>query len=380
MRERRYDVDWLRVLAMLVVFYFHNAMFFNDWDWHLKNAQRSFGLSVFTEFAGAWMMPLFFIASGVGTGFALRVRTAGPYALERFKRLFIPCLFGTLVLIAPQVYYERIYKGQFHGSYFQFYPHFFEGIYPKGNFSWHHLWFLIYLFVFSMIALPLFLYLKKEGGRRFVSRLASVCQKPGGIFLLALPIVVIEVALRPRFPGPQTLISDWANFLTHLTLFTYGYLFASDAGFARAIERHWKAALALALCATAATAFVLITYDPDPGYTLAYSLTTVLQTFTSWFWLVTFLGAAQRYLSFSNRFLQYANETVLPFYIFHQTVIIAIGFYVIQSHMGIMPKYLIISTASLLITVALCDLIVKRTNPTRFLFGMRPLTREQSQK
>jgi peptidoglycan/LPS O-acetylase OafA/YrhL len=380
MRERRYDVDWLRVLAMLVVFYFHNAMFFNDSWWHLKNRQLSFGMSVFTAFVGSWMMPLFFIVSGFGTGFSLRFRTAGQYALERLKRLFIPLVFGTLVLIAPQVYYERIYNGQFHGSYFQFYPHFFQGIYPDGNFSYHHLWFLLYLFAFSLIALPLFLHFKTQAGQRLVSRFASVCQKPGGIFLLALPIAAIEVALRPKFPGWQTLISDWANFLTYLTLFTYGYLFASEPVFARAIEKHWKAALALALCCTGALAFILIRYDPDRGYTLAYSLTTVLQTFTSWFWLVTFLGAAQRYLSLSNRFLQYANETVLPFYIFHQTVIIAIGFYVIQWHMGIMPKYLIISTASLLITVALCDLIVKRTNPTRFLFGMRPLTREQSQK
>jgi len=372
MPKRCYDIDWLRVLAMLAVFYFHNAMFFNDSWWHLKNDQESFGMGVFTAFVGAWMMPLFFMISGVGARFSLLSHAAGQFALERVKRLFIPCLFGTLVIIPPQVYLERIDKGQFHGSYWQFYPHFFEGVYPEGNLSWHHLWFLVYLFVFSLIALPLFLYLKREAGQRFVARLASLCQKPGGLFLLAIPIAIIEVALRPKYPGWQTLVSDWANFLTYLTLFIYGYLIACDEGFGRAIDRHWKASLVLALCSTALTAFILIRYDPEPGYTVASALTTVLEVFVSWSWLMVFFGAGRRFLRCSNRFLRYANEAVLPFYILHQTVIIIIGFYVIQWDMGVMPKYLIISTASFVVIMALYDLIVRRTNPTRLLFGMRP--------
>jgi len=374
MRERRYDIDWLRVLAMLTVFYFHNAMFFNDRWWHIKNPTgRSFGLTVFTEFVGVWMMPLFFILSGFGTGFALRFRSAGEYAFERFKRLFIPCLFGTLVIVAPQVYLERIFKGQYRGSYWQWYPHFFEGIYPKGNFSWHHLWFLLYLFVFSMLALPLFVRLKTEAGRRLVARLAALCQKPGGIFLLAIPIIPIEIGLRPLFSGLQTLITDWANFLTYITLFIYGYLFASDAGFGRAIAKQWKAALALALCATGAMAYILIAREPKPGYNLGYALTTALRVFTTWFWLITILGLGQRFLNFTNRALRYANEAVLPFYVLHQTVIISIGFYVVQWHTGIAQKYLMISTASLAAALAIYEVLVKRTNPTRFLFGMRPM-------
>jgi len=373
MPERRYDMDWLRVLAMLVVFYYHSGRFFDEDWWHIKNDQLSFGMTVFGTFVSAWMMPLFFMVSGAGTRFSLLARTGGQYALERLKRLFIPFAFGTLVIIPPQVYLERLDRGQFHGSYWQFYPHFFEGVYPKGNLSWHHLWFLIYLFVFSLIALPLFLYLKKEAGQRFVARLASLCERPGGIFLLAIPIAIIEPALRPKFPGLQTLISDWANFLTYLTLFIYGYLIAADDRFKRAIDRHWKASLVMALCATGLLAFILIQYDPGRGYTPAFALTTVLGVFTSWFWLIVILGAGQRFLNFSNRFLQYANEAVLPFYILHQTVIIVIGYYVIHWDAGVMLKYLVISTGSFAAIMALYDLIVRRTNVTRFLFGMRLL-------
>jgi hypothetical protein len=371
MRERRYDIDWLRVSAMLVVFFYHSGRFFNERWWFVKNAEISPTATVLTTFADVWMMPLFFILSGFGTGFSLRFRSASEYALERFKRLFIPCLFGSLLIVPPQVYFERVFKGQLHGSYLRWYPHFFEGVYPKGNFSWHHLWFLIYLFVFSMLALPLFLRLKTEPGQGLVSRLASLCQKPGGVFLLAIPIIPIEIALRPIFPGLQTLVTDWANFLTYITLFIYGYLFASEAGFGRAVEKHWKAALVLALCCTGAMAFAIIRYDPQRGYTLAYALTSALKVFTCWFWLVTILGLGQRFLNFSNRGLQYANQAVLPFYVMHQTVIITIGFYVVQSHTGIPQKYLMISTASFVAIMAAYELVIRRFNVTRFLFGMR---------
>lgn len=379
MPERRHDIDWLRVLAMLVVFYFHNAMFFNDSWWHLKNEQRSLGMSIFTAFVSQWMMPLFFMISGAGTWFSLASRTAGQYALERLKRLFVPFAFGTFVIIPPQVYLERIDKGQFHGSYWQFYPHFFEGVYPKGNLSWHHLWFLIYLFVFCLIALPLLLRLRGQAGQRFLARLASFCLKPGGMFLLAIPIVVIEIALRPRFAGLQTLVTDWANFFTYLTLFIYGYLLVSDARFGQAIRRHGLAALTLAIATfVLGAALALNDREPERGYSLGYALWSTLRVFNSWFFLIAIFWLGQSFLSFTNGLLRYANEAVLPFYVLHQTVIIIIGFYVIRWNLGIMAKYLIISTLSFLAIMALYDLVIKRTNPTRFLFGMRPLRREST--
>lgn len=372
MRERRYDVDWLRVLAMVVVFYYHSARFFDDAGWHLKNVALSFPVTVFCRFADAWMMPLFLLLSGFAAWFALGFRTTGQYAVERLKRLFVPFLFGTLVIIPPQVYLERIDKSQFHGSYWQFYPRFFEGVYPDGNLSWHHLWFLIYLFVFSLLALPLLAYLRRPAGQRLVSRLASFALKPGGLFVYALPFIPIEVALRPLYPGLQTLISDWANFLSYLILFVYGYLIAADARMGQAVDRHWKGALLAGLCATGAIAFILIRYDPQRGYSLGYSLTSVLRVFNTWFWLIAILGAGRRYLTFSNGFLRYANEAVLPFYVLHQTVIIIIGFYVIRWHAGVAVKYLVITTAAFIVTLALYDVVVRRTNVTRFLFGMRP--------
>jgi len=374
MSERRYDVDWLRVFAILVVFYFHNARFFNNESWHIKNAQTSFGMTVFVAFTDVWIMPLFVILSGMASGLALSFRSSGEYALERVKRLIVPLVFGMLVIVPPQVYLERLNRSQFHGSYWQFYPHFFSGVYPTGNFSWHHLWFLTYLFAFSMVALPLFSYLRGETGRRAVARLASWLDGRRGLLLLAVPPLlpaIFQAALLPIFHGMQTLVTDWARFLAFLALFVYGYLLVSDARLGRALQRCWGVALALGVCLTVVLAFILINHDPGLSYSPASIGFRVVASFNTWFWLVAILGAGRRFLSFNRPILRYANEAVLPFYVLHQTVIIMIGYYVVKWHTGIPQKYLFISTTALIATLLAYDLLVRRTNVTRFLFGMK---------
>jgi peptidoglycan/LPS O-acetylase OafA/YrhL len=374
MRERRYDVDWLRVFAILAVFYFHNARFFDgDW-WHIKNAQTSFGMSVFVAFSDVWMMPLFVILSGMASGLALSFRRSGEYALERLKRLLVPLVFGSLVIVAPQVYLERINRGQFHGSYWQFYPHFFSGVYPTGNFSWHHLWFLTYLFAFSIVALPLFSYLRTAAGRGVIARLGSWFDGSRALLLLALPPLLpafFQASLQPIFHGLQNLVSDWARFLSYLSLFIYGYLLVCDARLGQAVQKCWRAALALGVGLTVVLAFIIIYHDPGLTYSPASIGLRVLRSFNTWFWLLAILGAGRRFLSFSRPLLRYANEAVLPFYVLHQTVIIMIGYYVVKWHAGIPQKYLFISTTALIATLLVYDLAVRRTNVTRFLFGMK---------
>jgi fucose 4-O-acetylase-like acetyltransferase len=125
--ERRYDIDWLRVLAMLSVFLFHCARFFDYEDWHVKNIQLDLGLSVFVSFVILWIMPLFFLLSGEGSYFSLSFRTSGKYITERFKRLVVPFLFGTFIVLIPlQVYIERVSHLQFVGSFIEFYSFILE--------------------------------------------------------------------------------------------------------------------------------------------------------------------------------------------------------------------------------------------------------------
>jgi peptidoglycan/LPS O-acetylase OafA/YrhL len=117
---------------------------------------------------------------------------------------------------------------------------------------------------------------------------------------------------------------------------------------------------------------------PAIGYSVESSGALALRTLCGWCWIITFLGMARKFLSFSNRFLSYANEAVLPFYILHHMVIIGVGFYVIQWDIPVLAKYLLIIVMSFAIIVLLYEFVVKRTNVTRFLFGMRTKRRSGS--
>jgi len=95
----------------------------------------------------------------------------------------------------------------------------------------------------------------------------------------------------------------------------------------------------------------------------------------NWGAVVFMLSLGAKYLNFKSKTLTYSNEAILPFYILHQTIILAVGWYVVRWNMGILPKFLIISALSLVIIMALYEGLVRHFNPVRFLFGMRPKKR-----
>ncbi len=103
--ERRHDLNWLRVIAILLLLYFHTGMIFTaEWDWHIKNPETSHLVLEVNYFFSRWRMALLFLIAGIGTHYALRRRSAGEYAGERTKRLLVPVLFGMLVIVPPQIY------------------------------------------------------------------------------------------------------------------------------------------------------------------------------------------------------------------------------------------------------------------------------------
>jgi len=166
---RSHDLDWIKVLVMLIVFLYHVSMFFNSYPWHIKNIDiNKTYIEVFSLLAGNWMMPVFFVISGIGTFHALRKRNAQGFIKERLLRLGLPLLVGVFVLSPPQVYVERAVNRQFEGSFLSFFPRYFDGLYLEiggtGNFAFfgHHLWYLLMLLIFSCVTLPFFLKRKQN--------------------------------------------------------------------------------------------------------------------------------------------------------------------------------------------------------------------------
>lgn len=368
--RRRYDIDWLRIGAMLMIFLFHCARFFNADDWHVKNLQLSFGMDLFIRIVGQWIMPLFFILSAISSYFSLDRRSAASYMKERFQRLVIPLLFGILVVIAPvQVWIERVGHQQYSGSFLSFYPHYFEGFYGfGGNFAWMglHLWYLEMLFLFSLLTLPLFVVLKRDAVKAWITVFLRPFSKPGMIYLSALPVFCMElvVNLQPEGIGRQDF-GGWSP-LTYLVFFILGYLLSFDSPLKNTIEKHRVVSLVLGVAATIAGVFMLTN-----GYSSRSMEFTLVRSFNSWFWLFAVFGFAGRHLNFKNRFLTYGNAAVLPFYILHQTVIVCIGFMIASWNMAVMTKYMLLAVTSFIVIMAIYDLLVKRISILRVLFGMK---------
>lgn len=378
-RETRLaDLDWLRVLAVLFLVYYHTAAIFVHWDSIINNEDRSLGADLFALLVDPWYMPLFFLIAGASSRFSLIWRSGRAYVVERLKRLFVPLVFGMLVVVPPQVYFERLQDGLFQGSLADFYRHLFDGVYPAGNLSWHHLWFVAYLLVLSLCSLPILLWLRGTG-RPVLESLGGLLSRRGlWLFLPGLPLAASETLLRARFPGPANFIDDWASVCFFGLFFLYGHILYSDRRILEVAATRWGWVLGVAAGSSAVGATLFWT-GRIPGYgnplpqaaSPGWALLMLLRGVNAWAWVLFWVSLARLRLGFRNRFLAYASEAAYPFYILHETWIVAIGYYVVRLDWGIGAKYLAISSAALTATLATYEFAVRRVSLIRPLFGMR---------
>jgi len=382
MTERRYDIDWLRVLVMLAVFFFHCNRFFAGGTWHLINDTQSIASLVFLSLLEMWFMPLFCLLSGVGSWYALKSRTNAQYLWERIKRILVPLFTaGLFVLLPPQFYFEKFSNAGFTGTFWESLPLYFRGVghfriaSPGGllplPFS-GHLWFLQYLFLISLLALPLLRYLHSEPGLRFIDKIAGWCVRRGGIFLFLIPVILVRVGLRSVFLGENT----WADFFEYVVFFVIGYVLPADTRFTESIKKHGWICLILGLAAYGGRGFIVMglgyNYPGGEPFSLMFVLFEAVMSIGRWSWIVFVLSLGAKYLNVNKKVLAYGNEAVLPFYIFHQTIILCVGWFVIRWNMGILPKFLIIAVVSFALIMVLYEGLVRHFNVVRFLFGMRP--------
>jgi peptidoglycan/LPS O-acetylase OafA/YrhL len=384
---RLHYLDWLQVLAILGVFLFHAVHPFDELaDWIIKNTETTFVLNFFGGFFYPWGMPFFFLMAGMASWFSLRRRTPARYVRERVTRLLIPFIIGSLVLTPIQAYYESAHKGRWEGgsivefilsaearTYFT--ERFSIAIGPQVfNRAGIHLWFLGFLFVFSLIALPAFAWLKKDSGRRFVASLARLAQWRGGLLVFVIPLVLVRFLLQRDMPSDDY---DWADFVYYMLFFVSGYILIADERLVHAIRRDWRLHLTLGILCTLfifSVAAGVPVYDwlgspGTPGFYLAWTLWSI----NSWCWTMVMFYVGMRFLDYTNKWLQYAREASYPFFIVHQPVIIFIAFYVVQWQVHPVIKMLVVVTGSFAASLGLYELLVRRINPVRALFGMKAL-------
>ena len=369
--QRRYDLDWLRVIAFGLLILFHTGMMFVSWNWHVKNPETSEGLEWVMRFLHEWRMPLLFFISGAAVWFAMEKYPLFSYLRERVLRLFVPLAFGMLVVIPPQVYFERKFQQWGYSSFWEFYPTIFtSGSYPQGNMSWHHLWYLPYILAYSLALLPILLWLRTTPGRRTMAKVRKGLCSPGALLLLCAPSALSDLCLRPYWPfDANNLVADWGNFTSKALIFLTGFVLCSGEEVWDRIEQYRLRALALGL-ATAATLY-FCWYSSVEIQGLYRSAFRLLRNLNLWCWLLAVLGFGRRYLRFNHPFLKYATEAVYPWYILHQTVIVAIGYYAAGWNLGLWWKYIVVLAAMVIVTGLLHEFVIRRTPLLRPLFGLK---------
>lgn len=382
--QRRYYLDWIRVLMILLVFVVHSAMPFNSAQaWGIMNADTSFAITAWIGFCYQWGLQLFFLVAGAGSGLALRFRSSREYVSERLKRIMVPYVFGVLTMSPVEYYLEGIHKSTVTGPFLRAWIGYFRNWSVGWNLSFglepYHLWFLRYLLDYSLLAFPFFLWFATSKGRKWVFRLASLLDGPAMAFVCAIPIALIQIFLRAKFHGH----GDWSDFLCWFTFFLLGYLLAADQRVESAISRYGTVNLLVgvacfSLMGVLYAAGYVEPWEKTPSYSpgsLAYEALRSVNT-CAWVFFLTFL--ARRFLNSGSTLLRQVNEAALPVYVLHHLVVIFVASRVVQLQGGILIKYVAILTISSTLIILAYGLVISRFNVTRFLFGMSQRRRAPS--
>ncbi len=370
-RPRYYDVDWLRVFATLAVFLFHAAKPFAGDPWNIKNPQIDPFLDFMVGLVDLWIMPLLFVVSGMSIAFSLRSRTAGAFVQERARRLLIPFLFGLLFLSPIQVYIERLHYHQFNGSFLQFLPHAFDGLYldyaGEGNFAWFgiHLWYLGALLIYSLLLLPFFLILSRRTWGGGLNRLGARLENPGLLLLTALPLMCLST-LNPSGLGFRDL-GRW-NFPIYLVLLIYGFLIIRTLeGYAVLYRYRW-----LTFLVFLAAGLVAAPLDGSEYGTMEFFVGQAARGLAMWCFILFLLGVFYPLRKTNSQLLRYTSEMVLPFYILHQPIILIVGYFLLLPlDLPSIAKYGLLVIISLPFIVLIFEFLVRRSGLLRILFGLK---------
>jgi glucans biosynthesis protein C len=362
--ERRHDLDWLRVLGVLLLVPFHVALIFVLDPFtimYIRDSVNSPALSVTTSFIHMWHMPMLFMISGAATYFALGFRSAAQYIRDRFLRLFIPLAFGILTFVPFTMYIQHSAVVSLQEGYLRFF-HIdlgqLDGM--NGAFTPAHLWFILYLFVFSLAGLPLFQWLRSEKGKSVIERLGTAMQTPLSLIVLSIPLTL----------AAATGILGDMNPLYYFLIFMYGFIFASDSRFQHSVNKlTW---MALAFGAFTAALNIMTPIRVYAEWTMEWMALGLVYQMGRWALTLAALGLGQRFLNHTNHILRYASEAALPFYLLHMTFSVLTGYVVIQLRAPVAVKYPLIVLAAIGLTLLAYEL-VRRWNVTRWLFGMKPL-------
>lgn len=384
-QQRRYDIDWVRNLALLLLILYHVGMYYvADWFWHIKSDEQSVLLQNFMVFSNLWRMCLLFFVSGMTLALIEGKFRSGQLFALRAKRLFIPLVFGMFFIIPIQVYYEFIDRGLITGGQLESNFWFFLLKYinvatdflPEkqtviGLVTWNHLWYLAYLFVYTLVFLAIRPLLLLIVNSKYFAKPSLI-----GFMLIANVYMLLAwVFIRPEFPTTYALTDDWWSHAKYFAFMIIGYFFASRVDIWSSVIQHRRVFVVLgSLC------YLFIAIDRNGGFPFmadafknnlwvqfCYGAVVLCDV---WCWILACIGYAGRYLNQNSKWLKYANQAVLPWYILHQSLTILFAANLTQFSLPAGLESIILIALTVLSCYLMFELI-RRSSVLRFLFGLK---------
>ena len=321
---RHYGMDWLRVGAFALLIVYHIGMVFVPWNFHIKARVTHDWIILPMLALNAWRLGLLFVVSGYASR-ALFSRSGGlfGFARTRTSRLLVPLLFGILVIVPPQPWIELLTKHHYSRDFLSFWfsDYFsFSTLYGLFLPNWNHLWFVAYLWVYTMVLVLLLAMVPGARAQRVYDRVF------GGWGVLLVPLawgLAVHVWFLPFSGETHSLFDDWIAHITYLPAFLFGFGLAGSRTAMAAIGRVWRVALVMAVlgyCVKFSVDFLRPSH-PDlseflrPAYGFAHA-------FQQWGAIIALIGIADRYWNRAHPWRQMLTEAVFPFYLVHQTIIV----------------------------------------------------------
>ena len=380
---RRHDIDALRVIAFALLIAYHVGMVYvADWGFHVKSTYQAEWLQWPMIALNRWRMPLLFMISGIALGLARIDAAPWRFAMRRSWRLLLPLAFGMLVVVAVQAYCEGLANGRLAPGFGRFLLRYWQlrpwppGTFTGGEFgiTWNHLWYLAYLWPYTMLLLAL-LPLRRLPA---VARVAAF-RWPAWL-LLSLPVAWLAAChlwLAPRFPVTHALFGDWTTHAESLPLFLAGYAIAGNARFWQRV-RAWRRPLLAAALACLAVELLIRAggryLPPDaavPAWVPWAQIERIARAGYTWTALLAIFGWGQVLLDRRFRWLPYCTEAVFPWYILHQSLIVPLALWLSPMRLGPVLEPALVLGGTVIGCLVLHECLIRRVPLLRPLFGLR---------
>ncbi|MDA3892974.1 MAG: acyltransferase family protein [Salinivirgaceae bacterium] len=344
--ERRYDIDWLRVITIGLLLIYHIAIVFQPWGVFIGFIQSSDSLEWLWKpmaMLNVWRIPLLFFVSGMGVCFAIGKRSWKELLLERSKRIFLPFLFGVFTIVPLHILiFQKYYEQDL-----------------NYKLSQGHLWFLANIFIYVIVLSPLFFYLKKNYNGAFVHWLKKLFSHPLGLLAVAMVFIIETLIVKPEIY--ELYAMTWHGFFLGLIAFLFGFIFVlvGNDFWHTVLKWRWlyfSAALILYIIR------LLVFELKSPDYLMATESTL---------WIYSAFGFAYRYLNKPSKALSYLSQGAYPIYIIHMVFLYLGSLVILPLNISVIQKFLLIVVFTIIGCLATYEYVIKRVGILRPLFGLR---------